>query len=154
MLKMKRNVVILTVGFVVFAVCIFGFLHSKKFGYWKAIGITNNGLYTLLKESKGNPDSIEICEDGGVYVIYDGIRFYYPNEDLTGSFQRAEIQTDKYVFGKQGITIGTSKDIIISSYKHTKEISGLPDGELAYECNGSTSVWFEFDESNLIQLTK
>ena len=148
---MKRNTLILTVGCVILAVCILGFSHSKKIDYWKTIGITNNGLYTVLKESKGNPDCIEICEDGGAYVIYDGIRFYYPNKDLTGSFQRAEIYTDKYVFGKQGITIGTSKDIIISSYKHTKEISGLPDGELAYECNGNTIVWFEFDESNLVK---
>lgn len=40
--------------------------------------------------------------------------------------------------------------IFIISYD-TKEISGLPDGELAYECNGNTIVWFEFDESNLVK---
>ena len=74
---MKRNTLILTVGCVILAVCILGFSHSKKIDYWKTIGITNNGLYTVLKESKGNPDCIEICEDGGAYVIYDGIRFYY-----------------------------------------------------------------------------
>ncbi len=148
---MKRGTVIVAVGCVILAVCIFGSAYSEKIDYWKIIGVTKNGLYTVLKESKGSPDSIEICEDGGAYVVYDGIKFYYANKELTGSFLRAEIYTDKYVFGKKRITVGTPKAVIISSYKHTKELSDLPDGELAYECNSNTIVWFEFDESNLVK---
>ena len=148
---MKRDIAVITVGYVILAVFIFAVVHSEKNDYWKTIGVTNCGLYTALKESKGSPDSIEICENGGAYVVYDGVKFYYPNEKLTGSFLRAEIYTDKYVFGNKRITVGTPKDVIISAYKHKKELSDVPDGKLAYEYNSSTLVWFEFDEFDLVK---
>lgn len=147
---MRKIIILTTFGCVLLSVCIFRFIRFERTDYWKTIGVTDSGLYTDLKKDKGNPDSIETFENGA-YVVYDGIKFYYANRDLTGSFLRAEIYSDKYSFGKQKIAIGTSKDVIILSYKNAKAISGLPDGELAYECCDDTIIWFEFNESNFVE---
>lgn len=151
---MKKKVIFVILGCVILTFCMFGCKEYKKSNYWETIGITDNGLYDSLIKSKGEPEKIEY-DKGGTYVVYEGIRFYYPNKELSGSFIRAEIYNDRYVFDKK-ISIGTRKDIIESYYKNTKEIGDLPNGELAYQYNDNTIIWFEFnknDEVNKIILT-
>lgn len=151
---MRKNVVCVIMGCIILTFSLFGCKEYKRSNYWKTIGITDDGLYASLIKSKGEPNDIEYDEDGA-YVVYEGIRFYYPNKELNGSFIRAEIYNDRYVFD-QNISIGIGKDIIESHYKGTKKLVDLPDDELAYQCNDNTIIWFEFnenDEVNKIVLT-
>mgnify|MGYP000082601550 FL=1 len=125
------------------------FIFNDNIDYWEVIGVSDNGLYDTLVSKKGKPKDIEYV-DGDVYVVYDGVKFCYLNKELRGSFIRAEIYTDKYVFGKRNISIGTDKKTIVSYYKNKKGITDLPNNELAYICNSDTIIWFEFDENERV----
>ena len=144
---MRKTMIFIVLGCIMLTICSTGCKDDKNSNYWETIGITDNGLYASLLKSKGAPKKIEYDEDGA-YVLYEGIRFYYPNKELNGSFIRAEIYSDKYVFGKQNITIGTRKDIIESYYKSKKKLFDLSDDELAYEYNYNTFIWFKFNEND------
>ncbi|MDD6214126.1 MAG: hypothetical protein PUB42_02945 [Firmicutes bacterium] len=148
---MKKNM------FCIFIVCctimLLWLVFSIKYDnidYWKTIGVSDNGLYDTLIAEKGEPKDIE-CIDDDVYVIYDGVKFCYLNKELSGSFIRAEICTDKYVFGKQKISVGTDKKTIVSYYKNKRSLNDLPDDELAYICNSNTIIWFEFDKNDKVK---
>lgn len=147
---MKKNMFcIFIVCFTIMSLLLVFSIKYDNVDYWKTIGVSDNGLYDTLIAEKGEPEDIE-CIDDEVYVIYDGVKFCYFNKELSGSFIRAEIYTDKYVFGKQKISIGTDKKTIVSYYKHKQSITDLSADELAYICNSDTIIWFKFDKNDKV----
>lgn len=125
---------------------------ANKMNYWKEIGITEySALYSTLVECKGEPESIRYRDDGeGVYAVYDGVEFYFPNRDFKGVFLSAMIYSDKYTFGRKHITIGTKRDVVESYFRFAKKAVGSGENELTYICNDWTVIWFDFDESNCV----
>lgn len=143
---MKKSIVLL-VCFIICLLCYREF--SRKIDYWSVIGVGNNWLYNSLVECKGNPNDIEYVDDGA-YVVYDGVKFYYTNKNLNGIFLRAEVYDDTYTFGKAQISVGTTKEKVISFYKKQTSVTDLPGNELAYVCDDKTVIWFMFDDTNVV----
>ena len=117
--------------------------------YWKTIGVGSSGLYNDIVSFKGVPANIEYTDDGGVYVCYDGLKFYYTHSDLRGAFLRAEVIDDSYFFGHKHIAVGDKKEKLVDFYKYSKELSDVSENEKAYFFADGI-VHFIFDENDVV----
>lgn len=149
------------ITYVIICVCIFLVLWAARFteffwlDYWKVVGLPKcNFNYNDLIAKKGKPLSIEYTDDESVYLVYKGVKFYMSSSDFSRKYVEllnATLTDSTYSFGRNHISIGSSRDDVISYFKGAKETLDSHEDEISYHCNFNTYIHFEFDEEDKVK---
>ena len=144
------------ITYVIICVCIFLVLWAARFteffwlDYWKVIGLPEcNFNYNDLIAKKGKPLSIEDTD-----VVYKGVKFYMSSSDFSRKhveLLNATLTDSTYSFGRNHISIGSSRNEVVSYFKGAKKTVDFCEDRPDYRCNFNTYIYFEFDEDDKVK---
>lgn len=144
------------ITYVIICVCIFLVLWAARFteffwlDYWKVIGLPEcNFNYNDLIAKKGQPLSIEDTD-----VVYKGVKFYMSSSDFSRKYVEllnATLTDSTYSFGRNHISIGSSRNEVVSYFKGAQKTINSHKDETTYHCNFNTYIHFEFDEDDKVK---